>query len=67
MATTRLGLSATSSKTSSFSAKSKVYGNFTTLGADATPRIPQEFLAKESSSGLLSGYYYLLKYLSKRG
>jgi hypothetical protein len=67
MTTTRLGLSATSSKTSSFSVKSKGAGNFTTLGADATPRVPQEFLTKELSSNFLGGYYYLLKYLSKRG
>lgn len=67
MPTTRLGLSATSSKRYSFSAKSKGEGVFTTLGPDGTSKPPQSFLDKDGTSNLLGGYYHLLKYLSKRG
>lgn len=66
--TTQLSASATPSSLRVIANKpEKEIVIFTGLSFTATPSQIKSFLEKDGTSNYLSGYYYLLKYISKKG
>jgi hypothetical protein len=66
--TTQLSTSATPSSLRVIANKpTREITQITELSLTATPSQIKSFLEKDGTSNYLSGYYYLLKYISKKG